>query len=39
METYAAMIDYLDEQIGRIIQWLEVNEELENTFIVFISSI
>lgn len=37
METYAAMIDYLDEQIGRIIQWLEVNEELENTFIVFIS--
>ena len=35
METYAAMIDYLDEQIGRIIQWLETNNELDNTFIVF----
>ncbi len=37
METYAAMIDYLDEQIGRIIQWLETNNQLDNTFIVFIS--
>ena len=37
METYAAMIDYLDEQIGRVIQWLETNGELDNTFIVFMS--
>jgi len=37
METYAAMIDFMDEQIGRIIEWLEVNQQLENTFIVFIS--
>lgn len=37
MEVYAAMIDYMDEQIGRIIGWLETNQQLENTFIVFMS--
>jgi arylsulfatase len=37
MEVYAAMIDIMDEQIGRIIQWLEENGELENTLVVFFS--
>ncbi|MEM6805683.1 MAG: arylsulfatase [Bacteroidota bacterium] len=37
MEIYAAMIDYLDEQIGRVYQWLLSNDALDNTFIVFMS--
>jgi len=37
MEIYAAMIDYLDEQIGRILQWLKVNGEYDNTLIIFMS--
>ncbi|MFT6438213.1 MAG: arylsulfatase, partial [Candidatus Azotimanducaceae bacterium] len=37
MEIYAAMIDYMDEQIGRVYQWLQDNGELENTIIVFFS--
>lgn len=37
MEIYAAMIDYLDEQIGRIYDWLNANGELDNTFVVFMS--
>lgn len=37
MEIYAAMVDYMDEQIGRILQWLKENGELENTLIVFFS--
>ncbi|MDG2450468.1 MAG: sulfatase-like hydrolase/transferase, partial [Saprospiraceae bacterium] len=37
METYAAMVDYMDEQIGRVYSWLEENDALDNTFIIFIS--
>ncbi len=37
MEIYAAMVDYMDEQIGRTIQWLKDNDEFDNTLIVFIS--
>jgi arylsulfatase A-like enzyme len=37
MEVYAAMIDYMDEQISRIFIWLEKNNEMDNTIIVFLS--
>lgn len=37
MEVYAAMIDYMDEQIGRILTYLKEVGEYENTLIVFIS--
>tara|TARA_R110000850_G_scaffold117831_10_gene234481 strand:+ start:4600 stop:6294 length:1695 start_codon:yes stop_codon:yes gene_type:complete len=37
MEVYAAMIDYLDEQIKRVIDYLKATGEYENTMIVFIS--
>ena len=37
MEVYAAMIDYMDEQIARIFKWLEDNNEMDNTIIVFLS--
>lgn len=37
MEVYAAMIDYMDEQIGRVYTWLEDHGQLDNTLIVFMS--
>jgi len=37
MEVYAAMIDYMDEQIGRIIDRLKDHGKLDNTMVVFIS--
>jgi arylsulfatase A-like enzyme len=37
MELYAGMVDNLDENIGRIIQYLKDIGEYENTFIVFMS--
>lgn len=37
METYAAMVDVLDQNIGRLITHLESTEELDNTFILFMS--
>ena len=37
METLAAMVDYLDGQIGRVYKWLEDNNELDNTIIIFMS--
>ena len=37
MEVYAAMIDYMDNQISRIFQWLEESEKMDNTMVVFIS--
>jgi arylsulfatase A-like enzyme len=37
METYAAMIDDLDTYIGELIDYLEKNNFLENTLIVFLS--
>lgn len=37
MEIYAAMVDYMDEQIGRILDWLEQSKQIDNTFIIFFS--
>lgn len=37
MEIYAAMVDYMDMSIGRILDYLAQQDELEDTIIVFIS--
>lgn len=37
MELYAAMIEYMDDQIGRLLGFLKQNGQLDNTLIVFIS--
>jgi arylsulfatase A-like enzyme len=37
MEVYAAMVDSMDENIGKVIKHLKEIGELDNTFIVFCS--
>ncbi|KAM3554334.1 hypothetical protein ARSEF4850_006504 [Beauveria asiatica] len=37
MEVYAAMVDLIDQNIGRVIDALEASGELDNTFILFMS--
>jgi arylsulfatase len=37
MEVYAAMVDLIDVNIGRVYDYLESTGELDNTFIVFMS--
>ena len=37
MSTLAAMIDRMDQEIGQLLENLEANGELENTFILFVS--
>ncbi|KAJ6784957.1 hypothetical protein PWT90_01756 [Aphanocladium album] len=37
MEVYAAMVDLIDQNIGRVVDLLEASGELENTFILFMS--
>jgi len=37
MELYAAMIEYMDEQIGRVIGHLKKTGKYDNTLIVFVS--
>lgn len=37
MEIYAAMVEQLDENIGRVIEYLRNTGELDNTFVVFMS--
>ena len=37
MVTLAAMIDRVDQEIGRLINDLEKNKQLDNTFILFVS--
>jgi len=37
MEIYAAMISLLDQEIGRLVDYLDEQGELENTIIVFLS--
>ncbi len=37
MEVYAAMVDYLDEQIKRVLDYLKEVDQYENTLIVFLS--
>lgn len=37
MEVFAAMVEVLDTNIGRVIDHLESTGELENTFVLFMS--
>ncbi len=37
MEIYASMIELMDQQIGRVLAYLERQGELENTYIIFFS--
>ncbi|KUI57664.1 Arylsulfatase [Cytospora mali] len=37
METYAAMVDLIDQNLSRVIGHLEETGELDNTFVMFIS--
>ncbi|MFT4835125.1 MAG: arylsulfatase A-like enzyme [Psychromonas sp.] len=37
MEVYAAMIDNMDQNIGRVIKQLEASGEIDNTLIIFLS--
>jgi arylsulfatase len=37
MELYAAMVENLDDNVGRLIEYLKENDLYENTLIVFIS--
>lgn len=37
MASYAAMVDIVDQNIGRVVDDLEVNGELENTIVMFLS--
>ncbi|SMR77771.1 arylsulfatase [Marinobacterium sediminicola] len=37
MEIYAAMVDNMDHNIGRLIDWLDTKGELDNTVIMFMS--
>lgn len=37
METYAAMVDLIDQNLARVISHLEETGELDNTFVMFIS--
>ncbi|WP_321490129.1 arylsulfatase [uncultured Hyphomonas sp.] len=37
MEIYASMIEYMDDQIGRIVDLVKERGELENTYFIFLS--
>ncbi len=37
MEIYAAMVEYMDMEIGRLVSYLESIGELDNTYIIFFS--
>ena len=37
METYAAMVDLIDQNLARVVSHLEEAGELDNTFVMFIS--
>ena len=37
MTVYAAMVDHMDRQIGRVLDYLKARGELDNTFIFFMS--
>ncbi|MGD2133841.1 MAG: arylsulfatase [Maricaulaceae bacterium] len=37
MEVYAAMVEYLDQEVGRLVDYLEETGEFENTIIIFMS--
>lgn len=37
METYAAMVETIDENVGRALDYLRSTGELDNTFVLFMS--
>lgn len=37
MSAYAALVDRLDQELGRVLKDLETHQELDNTFILFVS--
>lgn len=37
MAVFAAMVDCMDQNIGRVIHWLKENDEYENTLIMYLS--
>ncbi|MBB6193413.1 arylsulfatase [Sphingobium wenxiniae] len=37
MEIYAAMIDRIDVNIGRVVDWLKANGKYDNTIVIFLS--
>jgi arylsulfatase A-like enzyme len=37
MAVYAAMVDNMDRQVGRVLDYLKKTGELDNTFVVFLS--
>ena len=37
MEVYAAMVDRLDQNIGRLVAFLEAQQQMDNTLILFMS--
>ncbi|KAF4459635.1 arylsulfatase [Fusarium albosuccineum] len=37
MEVFAAMVELIDENVGRVVDYLESTGELDNTFILFMS--
>jgi arylsulfatase len=36
MAVFAAMVDRMDQNIGRVLNWLDENEKLENTLVMFL---
>ena len=37
MEIYASMIELMDQQIGRVLSYLEAQGEIDNTYVIFFS--
>ena len=37
METYAGMVQRMDSQLGRVLDYLQSTKELDNTFVIFMS--
>ncbi|KAI9362564.1 alkaline-phosphatase-like protein [Zopfochytrium polystomum] len=37
MEIYAAMVEQMDSNIGRVLDWVERAGQLDNTFVIFMS--
>lgn len=37
MEAYAGMVDSIDENVGKVVDYLKANGEYDNTLVVFMS--
>lgn len=37
MEVFAAMVELIDENVGRVVDYLQSTGELDNTFVLFMS--